>query len=72
MYANDLVLSGKLKEDLKAVVGYIVEVCWRRSLRVIADKSKSTVMVLVGEDGLKCEVRKDESVRIQIFRVCFG
>ena len=37
-----------------AMVGHFVEVCRRRGLKVIAGKSKG--MVLVGEEGLECEV----------------
>ena len=55
LYADDLVMCGKLEEDLKAMVGSYVEVCRRRGLQVNAGKSK--VMVVNGEDGLECEVR---------------
>ena len=57
MYADDLVLCGELEEDLRAMVGYFVEVCRRRGLKVNASKSK--VMVLKGEEGLEHEVHID-------------
>ena len=53
MYADDLVLCGELEEDPR-VMGYFVEVCWRRGLKVNAGKSK--VMVLGVEEGLEYEV----------------
>ena len=34
-----------------------MEVCRRRGLKVIADKSK--VMMVIGEVGLDCEICKD-------------
>ena len=43
-YANDLILCGESEEDLKPLVGRLVEVCGRRGLKVNAGKSK--VMVL--------------------------
>ena len=46
LYADDLVLCGELKEDLKAMIGYFVEVC-RRGLKVYAGKGK----VLGGKEG---------------------
>ena len=49
LYANDLVLYGKLEEDLRMMVGWFVEVC-RRGLKVNVDSWK--VMVLNGKDGL--------------------
>ena len=57
MYADDLVLRGKLEEDLKVKVGCFVEVCRRRGLKVNRDVSKT--MVLGGEDGLWYEVIMD-------------
>ena len=57
MYADDLVLYGKLEEDLKVMVGHFVEGWKRRGLKVNADKSK--VMVLSGEEGLWCEIHVD-------------
>ena len=51
LYADDLVLCGESKEDLRTMVGRFVEVC-RRGLKVNAGKSK--VMVLHGEAGLEC------------------
>ena len=56
LYADDLVLCDELKEDLRVIVGRFIGVC-RRCLKVNAAKSK--VMVLVGEEGLKCEVCVD-------------
>ena len=57
MYADDSVLYGKLKEDLRTMVGHFVEVCRIRGLQVNAGKSK--VMVLNGEEVLECEVCVD-------------
>ena len=54
MYADDLVLCGESEEDLRVMVGCFIEVCRRGGLKVNAGKSK--VMVLVGEEGLECEV----------------
>ena len=51
LYGDYLVLCGKSEEDLKVIVGCLVEVCRRRGLRVNADKSK--VMVLGGEEDLE-------------------
>ena len=34
MYADDLVLCGRLEEDLRAMVGCFAEVCRRRGLKV--------------------------------------
>ena len=53
LYASDLVLCGESEEDMRAMVGRIVEVC-RRGLNVNAGKSK--VIVLGEENGLECEV----------------
>ena len=36
LYTNDLVLCSESKEDLKVMVGHLVEMC-RRSLKVNAD-----------------------------------
>ena len=36
LYGDDLVLCGESAEDLKAMVGYFVEVCKRRGLKVNA------------------------------------
>ena len=57
LYADNLVLCGELKEDLKAMVGDFAEVCRRRGLKVNAGKRK--VMLLVWEEGLGCEVCVD-------------
>ena len=56
LYADDLVLCGELKEELRAMVGWFVVVC-RRGLKINAGKSK--VMVINGEEGLECEVHTD-------------
>ena len=56
-YADGLVVCGELLEkDLRAMVGWFVEVC-RRGLKVNAGKSK--MMVMNGEEGLDCEVHVD-------------
>ena len=57
MYADDLVRCGESEEELRAVLGWFVEVCRRRGLKVSAGKSK--VIVLNGEEGLECEVHVD-------------
>ena len=57
VYADDLVLCGESEEDLNVVVGRFVEVCRRRGLKVNADNSK--VMVVDGEEGMKCEIHVD-------------
>ena len=72
LYANDLVLCGQSEEDLMAMVRRFIEVCRRRGMKVIADKS--TMMVLNGEEGMECEVCMDgmqlEHVsEFKIFRV---
>ena len=54
LYADDLVLSGKSEEDLKAMVGRFIEVCKRKGVKGYAGKSK--VMLLGGEEGLDYEV----------------
>ena len=46
LYADDLVLYGKLEEELRAIVGQFAEGCRRRGLKVNASKIK--VMVLNG------------------------
>ena len=56
LYADDLVMCGESKEDLRAMVGLFVEVCRRRGLKVNTGKSK--VMILNGEvyvDGIRLE-----------------
>ena len=57
LYADDLVLCGKLEEDFSTMVRCFVEVC-KRGLKV--NTSKRKVMVLGGEERLKCEVCIDE------------
>ena len=60
-YADDLVLCGELKENLRAMVGRFTEVC-RRGLKVNSGKNK--VMILNGEAGLKCAVHV-EGIRLE-------
>ena len=62
LYADDLVLCGKSFLHLRVMVGWFAEVCRRRGLKVNAGKSK--VMVLSGEERLKCKVLWDS------FRAC--
>ena len=57
LYANDLVLCGASKEELRAMVGFFVEVCRKIGLKVNACKSKA--MVLNGEERLECDVCVD-------------
>ena len=57
LYADDLFLCGELEENLGVMVGWFVEVCRRRGLKVNACKRK--VMVLSGEEGLEYEVHID-------------
>ena len=40
LYADDLVLCGDSKEDLRVIVGWFAEVCRRKGLKVNASKSK--------------------------------
>ena len=54
---DELVLCDESEKDLKVVVRRFVKVCRKRGLKVNADKSK--VMVLSGEEGLKCEISVD-------------
>ena len=56
-YADDLVLYGQLKEDLRAMVGRFVEVC--RRIGLIANAGKSNAVVLNGEEGFDVEVCVD-------------
>ena len=58
LFAEDLVLCGKLEEDLRAMVGRFVEMCRRRGLKVNVGKGK--VMMLGEERVLECEVCVDE------------
>ena len=51
LYTDDLVLYGESEEELKVMVGCIVEVCKRIGLKVNANRSK--VMVLSGEEKLR-------------------
>ena len=51
LYVDDLVLCSESEEDLRMMVGWLVEVCRRRGLKFNAGKSK--VMVLNGEEGLE-------------------
>ena len=57
-YADDLILCGEAKEDLRTLVGWFTEVCRRTGLKANAGKSK--VVVLKGEEGLECEVHVAE------------
>ena len=57
LYADDLVLCGESEGDLRGMVGRFAEVCRRRGMKVSSGKNK--VMVLNGEEGLKCEVHVD-------------
>ena len=72
LYADELVLCGKLK-DTREMVGRIAEVC-RRELKVNA--GKSNVMVLNGDEGLVLSLFTWDSFqacfRIQIFGMRFG
>ena len=54
LWADDLVLCGEAKEDLRAIVGRFIEVRRKRGLKVNASKSK--VMLLGEKEGLECEV----------------
>ena len=54
LYADDLVLCDESEEVLRAIVGPFIGVCKRRSLKVNVAKSK--VMLLEGQERLKCEV----------------
>ena len=51
-----MVLRNESEKDLRAMVGWFVEVC-RRGLKVNAGKNK--VMAMNGEEGLECEVHVD-------------
>ena len=57
MHYEGCVWCGESEEVLRAMVGCFVGVCRRRGLKVNA--GKSNVLVLVGEEGLKCEVYVD-------------
>ena len=46
LYADDLVLCGESKEDLRVIMGRFVEMCRRRGLKINLGKTK--VMVLKG------------------------
>ena len=50
LYADDLVLCGDPKENLKAMVGRFVEECRRRELKVNAGRSK--VLPTEGRGGI--------------------
>ena len=54
LYVDKLVLHDEPEEDLKVMLKCFVEVCKGRGLKFNADKSK--VVVLGGQEGLKCEV----------------
>ena len=59
------------EKDLKVLVLRFVEVCRRRGLKFNENKSK--VMVLDGQEGLRCEIHMDgthkASIRVHIFGV---
>ena len=55
-YADDLVLCGESEEDLKVMMGHIVEMC-RRYFKINANKSK--MIVLSGEEGLEYDIHMD-------------
>ena len=57
LHSDDLVLGGESEENLRAMVGWVVEVCRRRGLKVYAGKSK--IIVMNAEGGLECEVNVD-------------
>ena len=57
LWADNLVLCGDLEGDLRVMVGWFVEVCKRRALKVNAGKCE--VIVLNEEEGLECEVYVD-------------
>ena len=57
VFEDNLVLCGESEEDLRAMMGRLVEVCRRRKLKVNVGKSK--VRVLNGEERLECEVQVD-------------
>ena len=57
MYADDLVLCGESEEDMRAMVGWFVQVCRRRKMKV--NEGKIKVMVLNGEEELECEGHVD-------------
>ena len=59
LYADHLVLCNKLEKGLMAMLGYFVEMCRRRGLKVNAGKSK---MIMLGEEEKSnCEVCIDET-----------
>ena len=57
MYADILVVCGELEEIPRVMVGWFIEVCRRRGLKV--NTSKRRVIILNGEEGLECEVYID-------------
>ena len=48
-----MVLCSELKEDLRVMIGYFVEIFRRRGLKVNEDYSKE---IMLEEEGLVCEV----------------
>ena len=64
LYADDLILYGGSEEDLRAMVGYFVEVCRRRGLKVNAGKRK--VVLLGGQEEYCRKVASGRSVAIAI------
>ena len=72
LYADSLVLYSELEEDLRAMVGWFVELCRRRGLKINAVKSKMKEL-----NELECEVHIDmihsEDVsELKYFGMCFG
>ena len=74
LYADDLALHAESKEDLRLMVEHFFEVC-RRGLKVKANKNR--LMVLGGEERLKCKIhvdreRFDQMSKLKIFGIYFG
>ena len=57
LYADDSVLCGESKKDLRVIAGRFAEVCRRRGMKVSAGKSK--VLVLNGMERLEYQVHVD-------------
>ena len=57
LHADTLVLCDESEEELKAMLGWLAEMCRRKDLKVNAGKSKG--MVLNGEEGFECGVHVD-------------
>ena len=67
MYADDLVLYGKLEEDLKVMVGHFVKVCRKKCMKFNTDMSK--VMALDGEERFKCVICVDGTQLEQVSKL---